>query len=192
MDRCCAGRQRGSCGKGLTSGFDSRRTAGRSDTGPIIPSMADAARWVASVLLGIVIVVLVRSLFVELGLARFPATLVGILVAVSLIEPKSYLREWLRRRKRQGGPRRRERRNATSSVASNARSCRSDAATAGGDAAVGTGSLMASAPRAAAQRSQPHATEEDASTRDRRPCHSKARTALLSRRTRSGGRIRLA
>ncbi len=77
----------------------------------MIPSMADAARWVASVLLGIVILVLVRSFFVELGLARFSATLVGILVAVSLIEPKSYLREWLRRRKRQGGS---ERRNATS------------------------------------------------------------------------------
>jgi hypothetical protein len=55
-----------------------------------------ATRWIGGVLLMVAIWLLVGIAFAEIGLAKWLAGLVGILVAVSIVEPRSYFRRGLR------------------------------------------------------------------------------------------------
>ena len=55
-----------------------------------------ATRWIGGVILMIAIWLFVGVALAEIGVAKWLAGLVGILVAVSIVEPRSYLRRGLR------------------------------------------------------------------------------------------------
>ena len=59
--------------------------------------MSSAARWIGGVVLMVAIWLAVGTLLWAVGVDRWLAGLIGILVAVSVVEPRSYLRRGLRR-----------------------------------------------------------------------------------------------
>jgi len=61
--------------------------------------MGRAGRWVAGLVLMVAIWLAVGLLLVELGVTRWLAGAIGLLAAVSIVEPHSYLRQALRSRR---------------------------------------------------------------------------------------------
>jgi hypothetical protein len=59
--------------------------------------MSRAGRWVAGLLLMVAIWLGIGLLLVELSVTRWLAGAIGLLVAVSIVEPQSYLRQGLQR-----------------------------------------------------------------------------------------------
>lgn len=59
--------------------------------------MSRAGRWIAGLLVMVAIWLGVGLLLVELGVTRWLAGAIGLLVAVSIVEPQSYLRQGILR-----------------------------------------------------------------------------------------------